>query len=162
MVEISSSGFAVTPCTVHHLIRFEGLHGGDIKCEVCGDTMYCTSSDKIWRFAWWRYQLVGLRWHHVIHALLRRSVAPQYIKIQRQLHMPSVGILNICCSNQLDSRKGLYQPSANVMIIMEGWLVESLRGIMEIWTALERGSVPCLLGPLPCSCLSQNICSVQK
>ena len=25
------SEFAVTPCTVHHLIRFEGLHGGDTK-----------------------------------------------------------------------------------------------------------------------------------
>jgi hypothetical protein len=28
---IPSSGFAVTPCTVHHLIRVEGLHGGDTK-----------------------------------------------------------------------------------------------------------------------------------
>ena len=26
MVELPSSGFAMTPCTVHHLIRFEGLH----------------------------------------------------------------------------------------------------------------------------------------
>ena len=29
--ELPSSGFAVTPCTVHHLIRFEGLHGGVTK-----------------------------------------------------------------------------------------------------------------------------------
>jgi hypothetical protein len=28
MVELPSSGFAVTPCTVHHLIRLEGLHVG--------------------------------------------------------------------------------------------------------------------------------------
>ena len=34
MVGIPSSGFAVTPCTVHHQIRFEGLQGGVSK--------YCT------------------------------------------------------------------------------------------------------------------------
>jgi hypothetical protein len=42
MVEIPSSGFTVTPCT---------------------------SSDTIWRFAWWTYQVVGLRWHHVHHLI---------------------------------------------------------------------------------------------
>ena len=36
MLEIPSSRLAVTPCTVHHLIRIESLHGGDTKCEVCG------------------------------------------------------------------------------------------------------------------------------
>ena len=30
--------------------------------------------DKTWRFAWWRYQVQGLRWHHALHSLLRRSV----------------------------------------------------------------------------------------
>jgi hypothetical protein len=30
-VKIPGSGFALTPCTVHHLIRFEGLHGGDTR-----------------------------------------------------------------------------------------------------------------------------------
>ena len=40
MVEIPSARFVVTPCTVHYLIIFEGLHGGDIKCEVCDDTTW--------------------------------------------------------------------------------------------------------------------------
>ena len=42
MVELPSSGFAVTPYI---------------------------ASDKIWRFTWWSYQVVGLQWHHVLHLL---------------------------------------------------------------------------------------------
>ena len=34
MVELPGSGFAVTSCTVHHLIRFEGLHGAVTPCTV--------------------------------------------------------------------------------------------------------------------------------
>jgi len=53
-----------------HEIRFEGLELPSTGYWVCCDTMYSTSSDTIWRFAWWSYQVVGLWWHHVLHRLL--------------------------------------------------------------------------------------------
>ena len=47
MVEIPSSVSVVTPCTVHHLIRFEGLQGGVTKSWVGSDTMYYISFETL-------------------------------------------------------------------------------------------------------------------